>query len=452
MGSRSPGRRRGRRYDPSWPIRALLLLFPLWWALGLGAFAFPLFAVPMAVILWRRRGRLVLPPGFGWWGLFLLLNVISMVMLPFAVPETLAGSTTGRAIAVLTNLAMYLSATVTLLYVGNLSERELPQARLVRMLGILFLVLVAGGLLGVLVPRFGFTSPLEMALPSGMRHNLYVQALVHPTAAQIQAGLGDAARPSAPFGYTNFWGNNFSILLVWFVVWGWRSRSLLRHAATVAVLIVAVIPVVQSLNRGLWTGLGLSVVYVAAQLARRARFGAVLGLVTVGLVALLALALTPLHDTVNQRLANPRSNDLRSFLTQASIDGAMRSPVIGWGGTRKTLGSVQSISVGASANCPQCGNFAIGSNGQLWYVLFCQGFLGAALFIGFFLSTGLRYMRRRGKVFTAAGLILLLAIFYSTVYSFLPAALTLTFISLAVAWRQETSGVPGNRGAATADQ
>ena len=44
---------------PDWPFTWLFLGFPLWWALGLGATIYPLFAVVMAVqLLQRRRVRL----------------------------------------------------------------------------------------------------------------------------------------------------------------------------------------------------------------------------------------------------------------------------------------------------------------------------------------------------------------------------------------------------------
>jgi hypothetical protein len=73
---------------------ALLGLYPLWWLLGLGAFAFIVFAVPMAVDLGRRR-RLTVPRGFGFWLLFLLWAVGSLLMFPLSPPNTIAGSAAG---------------------------------------------------------------------------------------------------------------------------------------------------------------------------------------------------------------------------------------------------------------------------------------------------------------------------------------------------------------------
>src|SRR6266545_2091871 len=69
----------GRRDQPrtprsvragAWPLWALLVLYPVWWLLGLGTFIFPILAVPMAIYLVRHR-PIKVPPGFGIWLLFL---------------------------------------------------------------------------------------------------------------------------------------------------------------------------------------------------------------------------------------------------------------------------------------------------------------------------------------------------------------------------------------------
>ncbi len=171
-------------------------------------------------------------------------------------------------------LGQYLALTVLLLYAGNLSEAELPKRRLVRLLGWLFVVTVAGGLLGMVAGTFEFTSPVELLLPHDIRDKGFVQSLVHPYAAQIMDILGDhQPRPAAPWGYTNTWGNNFCLLVVWFVRGGVRPRDPPPHQAARAW------PASRSrscrssysLNRGLWIGLGVAAVYVAVRLALAGR-------------------------------------------------------------------------------------------------------------------------------------------------------------------------------------
>src|SRR2546430_9186097 len=86
-----------------WPLTGILLLYPLWWALGLGVLVFPLAALPMAVILIRRRRagrRLAVPPGFAFWLLFLVVVVVSIGALGEDPPGTVPGSAAGRLIPV----------------------------------------------------------------------------------------------------------------------------------------------------------------------------------------------------------------------------------------------------------------------------------------------------------------------------------------------------------------
>ncbi|MFD2348814.1 hypothetical protein ACFSTC_04490 [Nonomuraea ferruginea] len=148
-------------------------------------------------------------------------------------------------------LALYVAALILVVYLGNLTERELPQLRLVRMLGVLFLTAVAGGLLGVFVPGLSFTSPLELVLPDWISEHPFVQNLVHPTAGQTQKVLGHALpRPEAPFEWANAWGGNLSVLLIWFVVGWWVYGSRRRRMLAVALVAVAAVPIVYSLNRG----------------------------------------------------------------------------------------------------------------------------------------------------------------------------------------------------------
>ncbi|MFO7252456.1 MAG: hypothetical protein DIU60_017055, partial [Actinomycetes bacterium] len=205
----------------AWPIAALLVGYPIWWALGFGGLAVIVLAVPMAVILWRRR-PIRMPQGFGLWLLLIAGYLISACMLGATPPGTYGELSPGRIIGYLVRLAVYLSVLITVLYLGNLSHRELPQLTLVRMLGVLFVTTVAGGLLGVLLPDFSFTAPLELLLPRWIGEHPFVHNLIHPTASQTQRVLGHALpRPEAPFEWANAWGSNISILIIWFVVGWW---------------------------------------------------------------------------------------------------------------------------------------------------------------------------------------------------------------------------------------
>jgi hypothetical protein len=427
---------------PGWPLTALIVGFPLWWALGLGTFIFPILALPMAVELLRRR-PIKVPPGFGVWLLFLLWVFASLVMLKANPPGTRSGSS--QIISESLRIVEYLTATIVLLYAGNLTEKEMPQRRLTSLLSYLFLVTVGGGLLGLVAPRFQFTAPLELLLPHSMRTNLFVKSLVHPTAAQVQVVLGySAPRPSAPFGYTNTWGNCLSILLVWIIV-GWviRGSSRQRIIGLIAVAI-SVVPIVFSLNRGLWVALGVCAIYVAVRLATRGKVVAVGVLAVVLVGGAVAFVVSPLHDVVTSRFQHGQSNSIRSYTVTQAITGATHSPILGYGSTRNTLGSAQSISVGKSATCQLCGNSTIGSNGQFWLVLISQGYVGAILYVWFFIAAAWRYRRDKSAIGMGGVLVLLQSFVYMLVYNALIVPLVLYMLSVALMWRNDMQSTSGS--------
>jgi hypothetical protein len=423
------------RLAPAWPLWAIFVIFPVWWALGFGYFVFPLSAVPMAIELSRRR-PLRIPRHFWIWGMFLLWNVLSMVMLGRTPAGTHPGTVSGRAVSVLLTLLQLASATVTLLFVSSLRKDELPQLRLARWMGVLFVVTVAGGVLGTVAPHFNFESPLELVLPHHVRVNTYVQSLVHPRSSQLQSVLGsEAGRASAPFGYTNTWANNLSLLSLWFIVGSHVNSSRARKVFCWVVIAVAMYPVVHSLNRGLWIGIAVTIVWFLGRLFLHGRIAPLLAAAVLLAVAAVTFLFSPLFGIYQARLAHPESNNIRAFLTTQSIKGAEKSPLLGWGGPRKTIGSSSSIAVGASPECQSCGNFGIGTNGQLWSVLFDQGVVGTIFFLGFFGAAIWVYRRERSPYAQAATIVVMLTFVYMLFYNSVPVALTITMISIGMMWR-----------------
>lgn len=441
------GPRRATRY-PGWPLTALLVPYPLWWALGLGTLIVFVLAVPMVVHLWRRRPVRV-PPGFGLWLLFLLWVVLSTSMLGVDPPGTLPGGAGDRLVSVVFYLAGYVVVAVALLYLGNLTEEEYPRARLVRQLGWLFVVVAAGGLLGTLAPTFEFTSPVEMLLPASVAQDQFVQSLVHPVAAQMQDVLGYATgRPAAPFGYTNIWGYALTILLGFFVV-SWLRRPGPRRLAGVVILGLSVMPVVASLNRGVWIGVGVVVVFTVLWLARN---GNVAGLVAFGVAVAVAGALliaSPLTTVMQERLDNPHSNGIRSFTITRTLETTEYSPVLGFGSSRRPLGSNNSIAVGRDADCQTCGNPPLGSTGQLWLLLISHGYVGTALYLGYQVRSLWAFRRDRTAFAGAAVLAIVLPFLYMLLYSAVVVPLLITFLSIGLLWRNAQAGAasePSRRG------
>ncbi|MBL7256931.1 O-antigen ligase family protein [Actinoplanes sp. LDG1-01] len=429
---------------PAWPVASILAFYPIWWALGLGVLIFALMAVPMLFLLIRRRtaGRpLRLPPGFAWWAVFLIAVVVSIGALGADPTGTVAGHAEGRLLPAGYKAVMYAALTVLLVYAGNLTEAELPRKRLVKLLGWLFVVTVLGGLLGMVAGNFEFTSPVEWLLPSGVRNKGFVQSLVHPYAAQIMDIVGEGQpRPAAPWGYTNTWGNNFCLLAGWLVVAAWQTRSGKAKFWAVVCLVVSVVPAVVSLNRGLWIGVGVLVLYVAVRYVLAGRLWIIGAVAVAGAVLGVALIATPLGDVVGARLDNGKSNGVRSFLIDRALDGFQDSPVIGYGGTRNTLGGRNSITVGESAGCERCGNFTVGGNGQLWQLLYAHGAVGTAGYLGFFAYGLWRFRRDRSAIGVAAGGAIVTSFSAMLWYNSLVTPLAFMVLAYALLWRNSTEG------------
>jgi hypothetical protein len=169
----------------------------------------------------------------------------------------------------------------------------------------------------------------------------------------------------------------------------------------------------------------------------------IIGAVGVAGVALaMAIVATPLGDVVQARLDNGKSNGVRSFLIELAMDGFRESPVIGYGGTRNTIGGRQSITVGESAGCERCGNFTVGGNGQLWQLMYSHGAAGTVGYLGFF-AYGLWRFRRDRSAIGIAGSAALVSSFTAMLwYNSLVTPLAFMFLAFALLWRNATHDRP----------
>jgi hypothetical protein len=427
--------------NPSWPIAALLVGYPLWWALGLADFTWILLAIPMAsrMVAWiRYRSRPVrVPPAFGLWLLFLVCTMVGVLALTLTAPDTVPSAVSHRVISFGDRTLNYLGVTVMLLYAGNLTEQELPRRRFAWMLGLVALYTVIGGVAGMILPHLQFTSPSELLLPNGIRSNSFIQASMHPGLSQIQNVLGTAGgRPKAPFDYTNTWGDCLTILVPWLLV-GWNDKSRRQRWIIIAAIAAGTAPMLYSLNRTVWTGVALSLIYLAVRYAARgkvAMIGWVLAIMTTAVVLVLA---TPLQGVVAGRLSNGGSANLRSHLNALAVVDAAASPIVGFGDTRQMRGSPSSIAIGPSPKCPSCGQLAVGSTGQLWLLLITSGFVGTALYLGFFGYGIWRFRRDRSAYGLAGVLVLLLSFLYMLSYDAVGAALGFTMLAYALLWKND---------------
>ncbi len=430
-----------RRATPAWPISWLLIGYPLWWALGLADFMWIILAAPMAVrmIQWVRHGRrLRVPPAFGLWLLFLICTVIGAATLGLTAPDTAASSISHRFFSYADRTVTYVGITILLLYAGNLTERELPRRRLAWMLGLLAIYTTVGGLAAIADPHFQFSSPAQFLLPRSLQSNAFIHAVTHPGLAQLQNVLGGAnARPKALFDYTNTWAECLTLLIPWLLVGWWVARDRGRQLLVAAVVVLAAVTLLYSLNRGAWIGAALLIAALVVRHAvkRPARLIGTLG-IALTVIAVLAFA-TPVSSLISGRVQHGASNNLRASLDSLSVKDALASPVLGYGDTRKQIGSHNGISRGPTAKCAICGQQEVGSTGQLWLLLVCNGIVGTILYLGFFVAGIWRFRRDRTPYGHAGLLILVLSLFYTIAYDALPAPLGFTMLAYALLWRSD---------------
>jgi hypothetical protein len=424
------------RWRSGWPLAAIFVPFPLWWALGMSEFICLIMAVPMAVELVRRR-RVDLPRGFGFWLLFLLWVTVGFLVIQVSTVGAVPDNSPTRYITWAYRLSWYLAITITMLYVVN-TRREFSTQRVARVVSALFLTVVAGGLLGVLAPHFEFSSLLELVLPKGVTNVQFVTKMIHPSAAQLQDVLGyESPRPSAPYSYTNTWGLNFACTLPFFLLaWcgpdaGWR-----RYAAPF-VLVLAAVPVIYSINRGMWAALVVMALFVAVRSAMTGRPAMLAALVAGGTALVLLVAVTSLGSVVTTRLTTEGSEQGRTNLGTLAVTSVSRtSPVIGLGSTRNVQGNFNTIAGGARAECPRCSPPALGTQGQLWLVVFSQGLVGLALYLAFFGLMFWRHLRLRTAAVTAALTTVVASLVTMPVYNSLGTGLMVTMIAVAVLTRE----------------
>lgn len=410
-----------------WPLRVAFLGFPLWWALGIGAFIWPLFALPMALSLIQRR-TLRAPRGFWLWILFLLWvggSATQLTDVARAIPWTYRAGT-------------YLAATVLFLYIYNAPPGVLSDRRILSIMAIFWGYVTVGGLLGVLAPHLEFRSLAEMLLPRRITANEFVSALVHPSTAQMSTFLGyEVPRPKAPFEYTNDWGAVFALTTpLAFAAWPLLARRSTKTLMAL-LLVASVLPVVLSLNRGLWLSLGLGLLYVlgrsVANLRGRPGAGMALGFLLVVILSVF----TPLRTVIESRLETPHSNPRREALYQEAIRGIWTSPVLGFGAPRPSE---------TNPNLP-----SVGTQGQLWLVLYSQGLPGLFFYAGWHLSSYLRTLRRRRWVPFWCNVVVLIAMIQFPFYGHLAAQLQVIMVAMALGLRPhaeapDPSGLQEDRG------
>ena len=405
----------GPRLSVTWPLAVALVGFPIWWLLGISAFIWPIVAVPQAMaLLWRRWARA--PVVIFLWFAFTSWVLLSGLQLTSATKIT----------TFCYRLALYVGAGIIFLYVYNLPRTSGLDTKILRILTVFWMVVVAGGYAGILLGAHTFVPPVDHVLPRGLRNQQFVQELVQPVFAEMQDFLGHLIpRPAAPFAYTNNWGGNIAVLTPVAIAAAAKAGRGPRRKLIIAVLAASLVPMVVSLNRGMFLSLAVAILYVTLRLTLRRRLGSLVTVIVLTALLIIVVALTPLGHLVTDSFSSTHghSNSTRLSLYQQATAGTNASPVFGHGEPQPVSGSVLA------------GTPAIGTQGQLWMVLYSNGYPGAVLFVAFFLGILWQTRRARGAVGLWLHTVTLVALVQIPVYGWLPDELQVVMIVAALAYR-----------------
>ncbi|MGH2688509.1 MAG: O-antigen ligase family protein, partial [Actinomycetota bacterium] len=413
----APARRRKLALPAGWPIYALFAGFPLWWGLGLGSFIWPILAMPMLLGLLRQKD-VRMPRGFGLWLLFIGWLIISVTQLESA----------GRLAAYLYRGSAYFSITVLFLYVYNAPRDRVPTKKIVVALTLFWMFVVAGGYLGTFYPNGGISTIAAKIVPAGVGDESLKFILNPPFANRGEASriLGyEIGRPAAPFAYTNAWGANFALLVPFAIM----SLSFVKKKSWKLLVLGAmgasIVPVVSSLNRGLWLSLTLGLLYAAGLFALKGRPKAFVRVAAVlGVAAVAVLTVGPINRVFFDRLDRGHSDEGRKGLYSEALEITAQKPILGYGAP---------VESAADPTKP-----SVGTHGQFWLVLVSTGFVGAGIFVGWYCVTLWRTRKGKGAfdMGTWCHVVVAISLVQIFFYEQLPTQLNIVMVAAALGLRE----------------
>ena len=396
------------------PLVALFGGFAVWWALGLGGFIWPLLAIPMLGSL-LVMDKLAIPRGLGLWILFLMWVAVTATQLDEA----------SRVIVFVYRFSLYAGAGIVFLYVYNAPPSLLPSRRVARILMAMWVLVVAGGFLGMFFSTFSMHSITEQLMPGGFLADKWVHDMVHVDFAE---GVG--LRPNAPFTYTNEWGANFALLtpFAFLAISGWKRRPGLGWPLLIA---ASFVPLLLSTNRGAWISLAGGILYITVTQVLRGRARAFAGLILLGAVVGGLLVATPLGDTLEDALAQRESTESRFNIYEQTGAAVLESPLFGFGAPRPNPDPTQP---------------PLGTHGQLWMVTFSHGIPGGLLFVAFLLTLFAQTRRSSTRVGFFAHMTIVIALIQLPFYGALPGQIYVVMVAAGLALRERDN--PSHEGAA----
>jgi O-antigen ligase len=393
---------------PLWPPLLMFGLMPLWWALGVWYFVWPVFGVVLFILL-TTRGHIRLPAGTALWLVFLGIVTVSVTRLDKATSLVVFALRYGHLI----------TAFLVALYVYNLARDGTPWARIAQPLCLFWFAMVALGWLGVLAPTFSMPSPFELLLPQSVASERFITDVARLDSTEFNPlSSNPIYRPAAPYPYTNNWGTAYCFLVPFVLAYlSSVKRGVLRIGLLLS-LPLSLVPAFLTLNRGMFIGLGAGVLYL---LGREVVRGRVRLLLPVGAILLLAWIVTlfiPVLDMITNRTSTTDTNTDRFDLYVHTWAAVMQSPLLGFG-------QPNSVDTTTAAE-------PLGTQGMIWQVLYSHG-IPATICVYLLFAV---IARRLAAAVTPAGLWLsalpVIAVVVTPFYSYIDPNMSVLFFGIAL--------------------
>ncbi len=356
---------------PAWPVLALVGGLPLWWVLGLLPFILLPFGLIMTgYLLWAQRIRVV--PGVLPWLAFVAWATVCGTMLDSPL----------RALGYGLRLGQWMALAVLLLYVVN-ARTSLPVRRVVSAILVVWVCAIVGGSLAMVIGQASFSTPVSYIMPQVLLQNEYVHDLVVPSLAQVDQPWGSQSfiRPAAPFTYANSWGGAIAILTPIAIAGFFLARTRLRKALIVVGLVASLVPAAATLNRGMLLAMSIAMCYGVVRLAFRRSRSAVIWVLILGALVAQELVFGTFTKGIAERGLAANTAEGRARLYLETFHRTLESPILGFGTPQPS----RTLEV------------SVGTQGQIWFVMFSFGFVGLLLYLYFWWGAAARTFDAQGN-------------------------------------------------------
>lgn len=261
---------------------------------------------------------------------------------------------------------------------------------------------------------------MEVLLPDGLAGQRMIRAVTHVHSTEFNpTGRNPYYRTAAPYPYTNNWGTGFALLVPCVLAYLSAVRTGPLRRVLMVSLPLALVPAFLTLNRGMFIGLGVGLVYLGLRALLRGDVR-LIGTIAAGLaVAWVITLVVPVGDMIMNRVENTDSTRDRADLYRQTLDAVLRSPLLGYGAPRSA-----DTTTGAEP---------LGTQGQVWLTMYSHGIPALLVLLALLVVL----VRSTAVAVSAAGrwlsVVPVVALALALFYGFTDMNLSVTFFAIGLA-------------------